>query len=153
MKLNEGDLDVVIGLWDLTVQIAIDEIEKENIDGKDAVDKIIDKRKTIEESKDRQRNEKTRGNQKFCRSCKKELIEVEDNKIESEENVTENSEYAADKFKKIKIMVNEAGPIEASLVDDDGNKRLNCFHLCKISIMKMMQFMNRKVQSLSIQTA
>ena len=68
MKLNEDDLDVVLGCWDLTVQIAIDEIKKENIDGKDAVDKIIDKRKTIEESKvkyceDRHRNEKPRGNQ------------------------------------------------------------------------------------------
>ena len=51
MKLNEDDLDVVLGRWDLTVQIAINEIKKENIDGKDAVDKIIDKRKTIEESK------------------------------------------------------------------------------------------------------
>ena len=68
MKLNEDDLDVVLGRWDLTVQIAIDEIKKENIDGKDAVDKIIDKRKTIEESKvkyceDGHRNEKPRGNQ------------------------------------------------------------------------------------------
>ena len=89
MKLNEDDLDVVLGRWDLTVQIAIDEIKKENIDGKDAVDKIIDKRKTIEESKvkyceDGHRNEKPRGNHKFCRTCKKELIEVEDNNIESE---------------------------------------------------------------------
>ena len=102
MKLNEDDLDVVLGRWDLTVQIAIDEIKKENIDGKDAVDKIIDKRKTIEESKvkyceDGHRNEKPRGNQKFCRSCKKELIEVEDNNIESEEHLNANSEFAAGK--------------------------------------------------------
>jgi hypothetical protein len=132
MKLNEDDLDVVLGRWDLTVQMAIEDIKKENIDGKDAVDKIIDKRKKIEESKVKyckngHRNEKPRGNQIFCRSCKEELIEVDEIHEDCDEDMAENSQYTTGKFKKIKIMENEAGPIEASLVNDDGSKKAKLF--------------------------
>ena len=132
MKIDEDDLDIVLGRWDLTVQLAIEDIKKENIDGKDAVDKIIDKRKKLEEKKVKyckngHRNEKPRGNQKFCRSCKEVLIEVEDDDEEREDGMAENNQYATGKFKRIKIMENEAGPIEASLVDDDGNKKAKLF--------------------------
>ena len=85
------------------------------------------RKKKVKYCKNGNRNEKTRGNQKFYRSCKEVLIEVEDDDEEREDGMAENNQYATGKFKRIKIMENEAGPIEASLVDDDGNEKAKLF--------------------------
>ena len=69
LNLSDEDMDIVLGRWDLTIELAISEVKKEVINGKDAVDKVIAKRKEDEENNVRycengDRNKKTRGNQK-----------------------------------------------------------------------------------------
>ena len=76
MKLNDEDLDIVLARWDLTIETAIEEVKRETNDGKDAIDKILEDRKQAAENnvkycEDGHRNEKPRGNQKYCKVCKK----------------------------------------------------------------------------------
>ena len=118
LKLDEDDLDIVLGRWDLTISMAIDDVMKEK-DGVDNVEKLLSERKQAEENKVKycdngHRNEKPRANQKYCKICKTELINKEDEDEEEEENEVKASEQ----FKRIKIMKPEVGLIEACLVDE-----------------------------------
>ena len=95
MKLSDDDLDIVLGRWDFSIGMAIEEVKRESIEGKDSVDKILEKRKESEEKsvkycENGHRNEKPRANQKYCRVCKKELIA---NNEDNEEEVSEDKEY------------------------------------------------------------
>ena len=45
LKLDDNDLDIVLGRWDLTVEMAIDEVKNEILTGKDTVDKELEKKK------------------------------------------------------------------------------------------------------------
>ena len=125
LKLDDNDLDIVLGRWDLTVEMAIDEVKREILAGEDNVDKMLEKRKKVEESNVKfcingHRNEKPRGNQKYCKICKKELVqnEAEDEDCEDDEGeIDEAHDYSSGKYKRLKITQSETGPIEASLVD------------------------------------
>ena len=124
MKLSEEDMDIVLGRWDLTIEKAIDEVKKEIFNGKDAVDKIIEKRKEDEERNVRycengHRNEKPRANQKNCRSCKRALIDVDSVENIYVEDMDDTSGHFNKNYKKLKVMDNEAGPIEVCLVEAD----------------------------------
>ena len=49
LKLSDDDLDIVLGRWDFSIGMAIEEVKRESIEGKDSVDKILEKRKESEE--------------------------------------------------------------------------------------------------------
>ena len=96
LHLDEDDLDIVLGRWDLTVENTIKEVKKEAFDGDDVIDKILNAREKIEEKNVRfcsegHRNEKPRSNQKNCKFCKKQLIVKEDTIEEEKED--ENVDY------------------------------------------------------------
>ena len=49
LKLSDDDLDIVLGRWDFSIGMSIEEVKRESIEGKDSVDKILEKRKESEE--------------------------------------------------------------------------------------------------------
>ena len=123
LKLNEDDLDIVLGRWDFTIDAAIKEVKKGIHEGKDKVDEILKRRRQDEEDKVRycekgHRNEKPRGNQKYCRTCKSPLIVVEP-KDDGNLDEIDDTECFNVPYKKLKIMDNQTGPIEVCLTEID----------------------------------
>ena len=109
MKLNDEDLDIVLARWDLTIETAIEEVKRETNDGEDAIDKILEDRKQAAENnvkycEDGHRNEKPRGNQKYCKVCKKILIENDSGMKSDTDDIDEGCEYANGTYKRLKIM-------------------------------------------------
>ena len=121
LKLDDRDMDIILGRWDFTIQTMIDEVKGEVLDGKDEIEKILELKKKSEENNVKfcilgHRNEKPRSNQKYCKTCKQDLMErVTEEDSYSDDN--EKNDYASGKYKRIKISNNETGPIEAALVD------------------------------------
>ena len=110
LKLNEDDLDIVLGRWDFTIDAAIKEVKKGIHEGKDKVDEILKRRRQDEEDKlsyceNGHRNEKPRGNQKYCRTCKSPLIDVEP-KDNGNLDEIDDSECFNVPYKKLKVMDN-----------------------------------------------
>ena len=121
LKLDDRDMDIILGRWDFTIQTMIDEVKGEVLDGKDEIEKLLEQKKKSEKNNVKfcilgHRNEKPRSNQKYCKTCKQDLMErVTEEDSYSDDN--EKNDYASGKYKRIKISNNETGPIEAALVD------------------------------------
>ena len=72
MELSDDDLDIVLGRWDFSIGMAIEDVERERIKGKDSVEKRKEsEEKSVKYCENGHRNEKPRANQKYCRVCKK----------------------------------------------------------------------------------
>ena len=130
LHLDEDDLDIVLGRWDLKVENAIKEVKKEAFDGNDVIDKILNVREKMDENNVRfcsegHRNEKPRSNQKNCKFCKNQLI-VKEDIIEGEKD-DENVDYGTDTFMKMKIIEKETGPIEVLITDTDLKTKSDLF--------------------------
>ena len=50
IKVNDDDMDIVMGRWDFTVQMAIDEVKQELCNGKDKIDEKIEEEIRLKES-------------------------------------------------------------------------------------------------------
>ena len=81
IKVNDDDMDIVMGRWDFTVQMAIDEVKQELCNGKDKIDEKIEEEIRLKESLSKvcengHITEQPRGNQRYCKVCKCELIQT-----------------------------------------------------------------------------
>ena len=124
VKINDDDLDIILGRWDLTVENAIESIKKDLLAGTDNVEKMIEKRMAIRESKnkyceDGHLNEKARVNQKKCRYCKNSLLEHDDDYSRDENDDNLFTFLEDNTYKRLKLTDSECGPLEAALIDID----------------------------------
>ena len=130
VKLDDDDLDIVLGRWDLTIDMAIVDVKKEAFAGNDTVGNILETRNRQEENnvkfcEDGHRNEKPRSNQIYCKECKKHLINI--NTTNDDQTNEEKEEYSNGTFKRLKIMEMEAGPIEVFLTEADTKTKSDIF--------------------------
>ena len=129
MQLDDDDLNIILGRWDLTIDLAIAAVKKETIEGNDTVDKIMEAQKKIEEKNfkvcvDGHINEKPRANQIYCKICKKLLV---DNKNNLDEIDDDSDNMSDGDYKRLKIMENDGGPIEVLLTDIDTDTKSKLF--------------------------